>query len=142
MIARFFVSFFGGVCLDPAIGASSRVLQDVLRMFAPGDEALPAMGMEQIPRQLARDLSRENIKTGIRVRNITENRVELDDGTSLSPLAVVVATEGPEVSRLLGMPQMVPPGLFIAGEHGHLPGIQWAMLFGRKAAEAVTEFFN
>ena len=107
IIARFFVPFFGGVCLDPAIRASSRVLQYVLRMFAAGDAALPAMGMEQIPRQMARDLPAEGIRTGIRVRNITDGRVVLDDGTSLSPRAIVVATEGPEASRLLAWPQPV-----------------------------------
>jgi hypothetical protein len=52
MIDRFFVPFFGGVCLDPKIRASSRVLRYVLRMFASGDAALPAMGMEEIPGQL------------------------------------------------------------------------------------------
>ncbi|BBO71937.1 hypothetical protein DSCA_58670 [Desulfosarcina alkanivorans] len=34
MITRFLVPFFHGVCLDPRIGASSRVLPYVLRMFA------------------------------------------------------------------------------------------------------------
>ena len=34
MIRRFFAPFFGGVCLDPEIRASSRVLAYVLRMFA------------------------------------------------------------------------------------------------------------
>jgi phytoene dehydrogenase-like protein len=29
------------------------------------------------------------------------------------------------------------PGIFICGEYGRVPGIQWAMLSGRHAAEAV-----
>ena len=37
---------------------------------------------------------------------------------------------------------MVRPGLFIAGEHGSLPGIQWAMLSGRKAADAVVDYLG
>ncbi|CAB5135809.1 hypothetical protein D3OALGB2SA_3924 [Olavius algarvensis associated proteobacterium Delta 3] len=255
MIARFFVPFFGGVCLDPEIRASSRVLQYVLRMFAQGDVALPAMGMEQIPRQLASDLPAEILRTNVRVRQIADNAVTMEDGSVLSPRAIVVATEGPEADRLLGIPRsrgsisetclyfscdraewhppflvldadgtgpinnvafpsavspayapsgktlvsvvvlghpdageshllfrvkdqlvdwfgseaaawehlatfrmvhalpdqspptadpntpipMVRPGLFVAGEHGSLPGIQWAMLSGRKAAEAVID---
>ena len=31
----------------------------------------------------------------------------------------------------------IRPGLFVCGEHGSVPGIQWAMLSGRHAAEAV-----
>jgi len=56
MIERFFVPFFAGVCLEPDIRASSRVLKYVLRMFATGDAALPRYGMEQIPLQLAQGI--------------------------------------------------------------------------------------
>jgi hypothetical protein len=33
----------------------------------------------------------------------------------------------------------IQPGLFVCGEYGSVPGIQWAMLSGRQAAEAVLE---
>ena len=33
----------------------------------------------------------------------------------------------------------IRPGLFVCGEYGSVPGIQWAMLSGRQAAEAVIE---
>jgi phytoene dehydrogenase-like protein len=33
----------------------------------------------------------------------------------------------------------IRPGLFVCGEHGSVPGIQWAMLSGRYAAEAVLK---
>lgn len=253
MIRRFFVPFFGGVCLDPRIRASSRVLAYVLRMFAIGEAALPARGMGQIPRQLARDLPHDSLRTGVPVRAVRADGVTLDDGTQLKGRAVVLATEAPETERLLGgrpsvrsvgetclyfscrrkdwhppylvmngegsgpinnlvfpsvvsadyapagqslvgvvvlgipdaanadlveqvrrqladwfgaparswrhlrtyriphalpdqspptanpaRPQaMVAPGLFVCGEHGSLPGLQWAMVSGRHAAESV-----
>ncbi len=102
MIQRFFVPFFGGVCLDPQIEASSRVLAYVLRMFATGEAALPAGGMTQIPAQLARDLPDACIRTGVRVRAVAGDGVRLEDGTRLPAHAVVVATEAPEAERLLG----------------------------------------
>jgi phytoene dehydrogenase-like protein len=258
MIRRFFVPFFGGVCLDPEIGASSRVFRYVLRMFAEGDAALPAGGMEQIPRQLASGLPGGAVRTGVRVRAVKSGGVILEDGTALAAEAVVVAVEGPEASRLLGLsasggsvsetclyfsadfridhprflvlngegagpinnvsfpssvsPSYAPPGrslvsvvvlgnpeqdaellreqvraqlgdwfgreanrwrhvatyrihhalpeqrpptanpfrarstirpgLFACGEHGSLPGIQWALLSGRRAAEAVLDVSN
>jgi len=33
----------------------------------------------------------------------------------------------------------VGPGIFVCGEYGSLPGIQWAMLSGSRAAEAVID---
>ena len=105
MIQRFFVPFFGGVCLDPQIRASSRVLKYVLRMFAQGDAALPRDGMVQIPRQLIRGLPENSIRTGVQVRRVVEGRVVLDDGTRLPSPAIVLATDGPETRKLLGLPK-------------------------------------
>jgi phytoene dehydrogenase-like protein len=36
----------------------------------------------------------------------------------------------------------VKPGIFICGEYGSVPGIQWALLSGRQAAEAVIQQFD
>jgi hypothetical protein len=37
---------------------------------------------------------------------------------------------------------MIRPGVFACGERGGLPGIQWAMLSGRRAAEGVMEYLS
>ncbi|MGB5986799.1 MAG: NAD(P)/FAD-dependent oxidoreductase [Desulfobacterales bacterium] len=256
MIARFFVPFFGGVCLDPQIGASSRVFRYVLRMFAAGDAALPLKGMAQIPRQLAEGLPQADVLTGMRVRHVNPSGVTLVDGTALAAGAVVISSEAPATVSLLNLTQfqrsvpetclyfscphtpahppylllngngrgpinnvvfpssvspayaprgkslasvvvlghevgdpetllqrvkvqllewfgseaakwrhlatyeirhalpdqspptenpyrlnpMVRPGIFVCGEHGSLPGIQWAMVSGRRAAEAVIAY--
>jgi protoporphyrinogen oxidase len=34
----------------------------------------------------------------------------------------------------------IRPGLFVCGEYGSLPGIQWALVSGRQAADAVSKF--
>ena len=104
MIRSFFIPFFGGVCLDPQIRASSRVLQYVFRMFATGDAALPENGMEEIPRQISRTIPPERILTAVRVDRVAEGRVVLENGREWHARAVVLATEGPEVQRLLGRP--------------------------------------
>jgi phytoene dehydrogenase-like protein len=102
MIGRFFVPFFGGVCLDPRLRASSRVFAYVLRMFATGDAALPQFGMGRIPEQIAADLPPGVLRTGIRVRAVEKKAVVLTDGKRLAARAVVLATEAPEVARFLG----------------------------------------
>ena len=105
IIQRFFVPFFGGVCLDHQIGASSRVFRYVLRMFATGDAALPLNGMVQIPKLLAEGLPQVAIRTGVRVRQIDTTGVTLDDGTRLPARAVVLATEAPAAEILFDFPR-------------------------------------
>ena len=104
MIQRFFMPFFGGVCLDPAIRASSRVFNYVLRVFAGGDVALPAKGMGAIARQLSENLPADRIRTGARVESIREKCAVLTSGERIGCRTVVLATEGPETVRLLEKP--------------------------------------
>ena len=104
MIERFFKPFFGGVCLDPAIQASSNVFKYVLRVFAEGDVALPGQGMAAIAGQLAEDLPEGAIRTGTRVESIHPGGAVLKSGQTLKGRAVVLATDGPQTLRLLGKP--------------------------------------
>ena len=104
MIERFFKPFFGGVCLDPAIQASSNVFKYVLRVFAEGDVALPGQGMAAIAGQLAEDLPEGTIRTGTRVKSIHPGGAALKSGRTLKCRAVVLATDGPQALRLLEKP--------------------------------------
>ena len=113
MIDRFFKPFFGGVCLDPEIQASSRVFKYVLRVFAEGDVALPSRGMGAIADQLAEDLPPGAVRTGNKVESIHSGGAVLTSGQSIKCRAVVVATEGPESLRLLGK----PASIVSQGEH-------------------------
>ena len=107
MIQRFFKPFFGGVCLDPGIQASSRVFKYVLRVFAEGDVALPGKGMESIVSQLAEDLPEGAIKTGARVESINHNGAVLTSGQECKSRVVVLATDGPQTQHLLGKPASI-----------------------------------
>jgi phytoene dehydrogenase-like protein len=102
MIRRFFKPFFSGVCLDPHIRVSSNFFQFVFRMFVKGEATLPAQGMAAIPKQLAAGFPADAVRNGVRVASVDEGRVRLESGDALQARAVVVATEGPEVTRLLG----------------------------------------
>jgi phytoene dehydrogenase-like protein len=104
MIDAFFRPFFGGILLDRSLSSSSRLLEFVFRMMAEGDVAVPAAGMGAIPLQLAARLPAGTIRLGTRVAAVSARRVELGSGQALEATAVVVATEGPEAARLLGLP--------------------------------------
>jgi phytoene dehydrogenase-like protein len=119
-IKRFFVPFFAGVCLDPGIQASSRVLQYVFRLFAEGDAALPAHGMGDIPRQLAAKLPQTAIHLSSQATHIDGTVVSLADGRKLIGRKVVIATSQPALEHLLGRPSSRPSSgeccLYFAGQ--------------------------
>jgi phytoene dehydrogenase-like protein len=103
IIEAFFKPFFGGVCLDPEIQASSRVLQYVFWILAHGDAALPSQGIGSIPAQMAAQMPEGCIRTRMRVKRIDAGQVVLESGEKLTCRAVVVATEGPEAARILSV---------------------------------------
>ncbi len=120
MIQRFFKPFFGGVCLDPDIMASSRVFRYVLRIFAESDIALPAKGMAAIPAQIAENLPDGAIRTGNKVKSVDKGGVELVTGEIIKGRLVVLATQGPETARLLGDSE-------VTASHG-----EWCLYYAAK----------
>ena len=104
VIERFFRPFLGGVFLDGDLNTSSRMCEFVFRMFSQGDAALPASGMGEIPRQLARHLPSDVIRTTTAVESIEHTNVTLASGERLAARAVIVATPAPIARQLLGDP--------------------------------------
>jgi phytoene dehydrogenase-like protein len=104
MVARFFAPLVGGIQLDPSLGTSRRMFDVVFRCLARGDSAVPALGMEEIPHQLAGGLPAGTVRCGAPVRRVAPGRVELADGEVVTAAHVVVAAEGPAAARLLDLP--------------------------------------
>lgn len=107
IVENFFRPFLGGVFLDPTLSVSSRMLEFVFRMFAEGDIAVPAKGMDQIALQLSQRLGDEAIFLNTTVGSIEsadgQHRLTLSDGQVLNCDSVVVATPSQAASRLLGL---------------------------------------
>lgn len=106
MIERFFRPLVGGIQLDPALSASRRMFDVVLRCLVVGSSAVPAAGMGAIPTQLAAALPAGTLRLGATVVGLDDGSVRLDDGSALRARQVVVATEGPGAARLLGLPEV------------------------------------
>ncbi len=100
-IARFFVPFFAGACLDPHIEASSRVLKYIFRVFAQGDAALPSRGMGDIPRQIAGCLPTGSISYNSKVVKLDKTGVMVEDGSKYVGRSVVLATSQKALPALL-----------------------------------------
>ena len=102
MIERFFRPFLGGVFLENRLETTVRKLEFVMRNFARGDTAIPALGMAEIPLQIAATLPSAAIRLRTRVEAIEGNEVYLEGGEVLTAKAVVIATEVGAAERLLG----------------------------------------
>lgn len=106
MIERFLRPWLGGIFLDDSLGASSRMLMFVLRMFAEGHAAVPAAGMQAIPEQLAAGLPSGTVRLNAPVVTVGDGAVTLQSGERVAADRIVVATDGTTAARLL--PELPP----------------------------------
>ena len=102
MIERFFRPFLSGVFLENQLATTVKKLEFVMRNFARGDTAIPALGMAEIPRQLAASLPASAVRLNTPVQEIRGNGVHLETGEIIIPQAVVIATDLGGANRLLG----------------------------------------
>jgi protoporphyrinogen oxidase len=104
MINRFFRPLFGGIQLDPHLATSRRMFDVIFRSLSEGQSVLPSRGMHALPLQMASRLAEGTIHLNTRVSGIDGTQVTLSSGDSIAARAVVVATDGPSASALLGIP--------------------------------------
>jgi phytoene dehydrogenase-like protein len=93
MIERFFSPFFSGIFLEKELLTSRRMFDFVFKMFSEKDTAIPNLGMEEIPKQLASQLPKSAIQCNARVTKIEGQTVYLQDGSSYTAPQIIVATE-------------------------------------------------
>ena len=102
MVERFWRPLYAGIQLDPHLGTSRRMFDVIFRSLADGDGAVPARGMQAIPDQLAAALRPGTVQLNRAVTALEGTTVHTEAG-SLDADAVIVATEGPAASQLLGL---------------------------------------
>jgi phytoene dehydrogenase-like protein len=102
MIDRLFRPLCGAFCLEKQLSTSSRFFRFAFRLLAEGGAAMPALGMQAIPDQIARRLPAGAVRFGAKVVRVGHREVLLDGAETLRTRAVVVATEGPVAARLIG----------------------------------------
>ena len=105
-IGRLFRPLFGGIQLDPDLATTSRMFDLVYRCLALGDAGVPASGMGAIPAQLAARLAPGTVRLDTPVSSVDGNGVTTAGGERIDAGSVVVATDGPAASRLLGRPDV------------------------------------
>ena len=93
MIDRFYKPFFSGIFLENDLKTSSNMFDFVMKMFSEGDAAIPELGMEEIPKQLAAMLPANSIQYNVKVSAIEDNKIICEDGTTLEAEKIIIATE-------------------------------------------------
>ncbi|MEJ7666213.1 MAG: FAD-dependent oxidoreductase [Hymenobacter sp.] len=104
IIDSFFRPFFGGVYLDRELDTASNFFEFVFQQFVQGAAAMPALGIQELPNQLASRLPAGTVRLNAPVAAVAEGGrvVHLASGETLAAAAVVLATDGPAAARLLG----------------------------------------
>lgn len=103
IVQRFFRPLVGGIQLDPDLGDSRRMFDVIFRMLADGNSAVPAAGMQAIPEQLAARLPQGTVRFNARVSSAAATSVAVESGDEIEASSVVIATDGPAASALLGL---------------------------------------
>jgi len=92
MIQRFYAPFLSGIFLENELKTSRRMFDFVMKMFSDGDVAVPALGMEEIPKQLIAMLPQGSIQYHTRVAAIDGNTVITEDGIVFEANQILLAT--------------------------------------------------
>jgi phytoene dehydrogenase-like protein len=108
--ANFFSPFLAGTFFDPGMLTSSRVTELVFRSFFRGEVAVPMLGMQRLPEQLAARLAPGTLRLRAPVAAVEPGGVVLAGGGRVPAVHVVVATQGPVAASLLGGRVEVAPG--------------------------------
>jgi phytoene dehydrogenase-like protein len=111
-IDEFYRPFFGGVFLSRSLYTSSRVFRFTFRMLATGATVVPALGMGEIPRQLASRLPDGALRLNSPVEALLRDGERVvgvqQSGEEHESDAVVVATDAPAAGALTS--EAVPEG--------------------------------
>jgi phytoene dehydrogenase-like protein len=97
MINRFFKPFFSGIFLENNLTTPNRMFDFVMKMFSEGDAAVPALGMEEIPKQLASQLPSDCFTFNTKVVDIKENTIYTNSGAEIQSDIIIIATEATEL---------------------------------------------
>ena len=103
MIQQFFRPFFGGVFLENQLSTSANFFKYIFGKFYEGDAVIPAKGIEQIAKQIQKMLYVGTVKLNTKVVKIEGNRVYLENGDKLYGEKIVLATDGFQADKLLGI---------------------------------------
>jgi protoporphyrinogen oxidase len=94
MISQFFKPFMTGIFLEDKLTTSSRMFEFVFKMFSEGDTAIPVKGMGMIPKQMAQDLSADELVLNQKIVSVNGDKAITASGEMYYAKKILIATEG------------------------------------------------
>ena len=102
-VTRFFGPLFSGIQLDRDLATSSRMFDIIFRCLSEGDTGVPRLGIGALADQLATPIPADQLLLNTSATGVAPTQVQTADGI-ISADQVVVATDGPAASQLVGTP--------------------------------------
>lgn len=107
-IDRFARPFFGGIFLDRSLSVSCRQLAFVWKAINEGETAVPANGIEEIPKQIGASFGHDVLRLGTKVAEILKEDgvvrgVKLEGGETIEADQVVLACDAQNAAVLSGL---------------------------------------
>ena len=93
IINDFFKPFFAGIFLETELSTSSKMFEFVFKMFAQGDVAIPESGIQEIPYQIAKKLTKTNFIFNTEVDKISDGEIILKNKNKIKSDYTIIATE-------------------------------------------------
>ncbi len=97
IIQRFFKPFFGGIFLENELVTSSRMFEFVFKMFSEGQTAVPAKGMEEIPKQLKDKLKTSRFRFHTKVKSVRGTSVTLANSEVIEAKQLIIACDAEHI---------------------------------------------
>ncbi|EME30020.1 amine oxidase family protein isoform 2 [Galdieria sulphuraria] len=108
IMQQFFRPFLRGIYLSELEDQYFEDFLFIFSMFSKCYASLPAKGMGSIPAQLASSLDPHSIRLNTKVDSLRGRQLELNGDEQLMAQKVVIATDGPHASQLLGSASNIP----------------------------------
>ena len=99
IINEFLKPFYAGIFLENDLSTSRRMFDFVFKMFSEGEATIPALGMEEIPKQIASHLDTSKIMYNTKANSIHGNTITTDDGQMILADHIILATEATGLSK-------------------------------------------
>jgi protoporphyrinogen oxidase len=84
IIDRFFYPFFGGIFLENDLKTKAGMFKFVFKKFGEGLAAIPAKGIEEIPKQLKSQLNKTSFRFNSKAVSLDGKKLHLDKGDPIS----------------------------------------------------------
>jgi len=91
IISNFFTPFFAGVFLEKKLKTSSKFFKYVFSKFGSGLASLPSKGMQEIPKNMLRNINQNNLLLNCELELLTnEKKIKIKNGPFLHPNQVIL----------------------------------------------------